>query len=334
MAPAPQSLSEQSDGLLASGRPRSLKTPARSQPILGRMDLTSVAIDPTPGEDGLVAEISASVSLADGFYTVSSGGSNRISLTDWSDPQTPRLLRQLNLDGFFTTSVAAADALVAIATTPDSYGASGQAAVASDICFYQMMPPRKAGGDVSLRELDRVATGFLADAVRFAANGSVLYVANEGQPASDYGVNPVGSVSIVEIKGSSERPRFQAREIALPALDAPSVTLLGRGIRTDQDAITRSFAEDAEPEYLSAAGRHLFVTLQENNVVARLNLKTRRVEAYLGLGWLDYSQVSVDLSDEDLGDGLASEDGFNPLTGQKLVGLRMPDGIAAWKQAD
>lgn len=332
MAPAPQSLSEQSHGLASSGQRRSDKMPARAQPVLGRIDLSAVSVDPTPGEDGLVAEISAFIANSDSFYSVTSGGSGRVSLSDWSDPYTPRLLSQLNLEAVFTTSVAAADSLVAIATTPDSYDASGQAPGASRIRFYQLTPSRRPGEEASLRELDRVATGSLSDAVRFDRRGRLLYVANEGQPNSDYSSNPVGSVSIIEIKGSSARPRFDASEVGFPALDDASVVLQGRGIRHFGDPGAVSFAQDAEPEYLSAAGRYLFATLQESNVVARINLRTRTVESYIGLGWLDFSRVAVDLSDEDLGDGIASEDGFSPLTGQKLVGLRMPDGIAAWKQ--
>ena len=91
---------------------------------------------------------------------------------------------------------------------------------------------------------------------------------------------------------------------------------------------------DAEPEFLAEAGKYLFVTLQENNTVARINLRTNQVEAYIGLGWVDYSQVSVDLNDED--GPLDSENDptsvFDPIAGQDVVGLRMADGIAAWEK--
>ena len=103
--------------------------------------------------------------------------------------------------------------------------------------------------------------------------------------------------------------------------------MLGSGIRFEGPLpVTTSFAQDAEPEYVAAAGGYLFATLQESNTVARINLDTNTVEAYIGLGWVDYSQVSVDLDDKDVG--------FDPKDGQNVVGLRMPDGMAAWQQGD
>jgi hypothetical protein len=52
--------------------------------------------------------------------------------------------------------------------------------------------------------------------------------------------------------------------------------------------------------------------------VARIDLKTNQVDAYIGLGWVDYSQVSVDLNDEDGPVINKKKTGiFNPLEDQK-----------------
>ncbi len=297
--------------------------------LLGRSDLTSVALDPTPGQDGLVAEISASVAFANKLFTLSSGGSNLVSLTDWSDPANPLLVQQIELSGFFTTSVASFGNLIAIAATPENYDAIGSATPESQIRFYSINPSGK------LTELAVVNTGFLTDGMRFSADGTQLYIANEGQPNADYSVDPVGSVSIINITGQGGNLQFSEAEVFFPDLNAIGVQQLGSGIRfSGQDGITASFGQDAEPEYVAAAGGYLFVTLQENNTVARINLATNQVESYIGLGWVDYSQVSVDLTDRDATDGTAPVAGFNPLSGQSVVGLRMADGIAAWQQGD
>jgi YVTN family beta-propeller protein len=307
--------------------PALLEEPANA--LLGRIDLTVVSQDSTPGEDGLVAEISASVSIANRLFTISSGGSNLVSLTDWSDPTNPRLVQQLDLSGFFTTSVASFGNLIAIATTPENYDAVGIDTPESQIRFYSLNPAGK------LREVAVVSTGFLTDGMRFSADGRQLYVANEGQPNVDYSVDPVGSVSIITISGQGGNLSFSEAEVTFPELDASGVQLLGNGIRFSGKAgITTSFGQDAEPEYVSAAGGYLFVTLQENNTVARINLATNQVEAYIGLGWVNYSEVSVDLTDQDQANGTALLNGFNPLTDQKVVGLRMADGIAAWEQGE
>ncbi|MGB5135203.1 MAG: hypothetical protein WBN89_08525 [Prochlorococcaceae cyanobacterium] len=301
------------------GKPPEMEPAA---PLLGRVDLTSVSKNPTPGEDGLVAEISASVAIANRFYTISSGGSNIVSLTDWSDPANPQLVQQLDLTGFFTTSVATFGNLIAIAATPGDYADPANTETPeSQIRFYSIDPSGL------LTERAVVNTGFLTDGMRFSADGRQLFIANEGQPNANYSVDPTGSVSIIDISGQGGNLSFSEAEVTFPDLDSADVELQGSGIRFSGKAgITTSFAQDAEPEYVSAAGDHLFVTLQENNTVARINLATNQVESYIGLGWVDYSQVAVDLDD--------AGGTFNPISGQKVAGLRMADGIAAWEQGN
>ena len=329
----------------SQGSLRSLKNPpvskrrrllALEEPVearLGRLDLTDVSKDPISvfdedeGEfvtdDGLVAEISASVWIGNKQFTLSSGGSDTLTLSNWSDPSSPQLVSQLVLEDSFTTSVASYGNLFAVAATPDAYdeATNGAALPKSQIIFFSINP----GGQ--LKEIDRVETGFLADGIAFSKDGTQLYVANEGQPSSDYSVDPIGSVMVIDISGQGGTLSFEATEVTLSELDPDEVELLGSGIRFEGPLeVTTSFAQDAEPEYVAAAGRYLFATLQESNTVARIDLDTNTVEAYIGLGWVDYSQVSVDLDDKD--------GGFDPKDGQDVVGLRMPDGMAAWEQGD
>lgn len=308
-------------------------------PLLGRLDLTAYSADTGTDKssalDGLVAEITGSVAIGHRLYAISSGGSSRITLSDWSDPQNPLYLQQLDLGANFTTSVATRGTLVAIAVTPDAYDASGQAVPmpTSQIRFYRLVPPSQVQPTGSLVEVGRVDSGFLPDAIRFSADGHTLYAANEGQPNADFSQDPVGSVTIVSIQGKSLQPRFETVDVAMPELDAAGLDLLGSGIRFSGKAgVTTTFAQSAEPEYLSAAGGYLFATLQENNTVARINLATNQVEAYIGLGWVDYSKLSIDLTDQDQNNGTAASNGFNPISDQQVVGLRMADGIAAFRQ--
>ncbi|EAQ75607.1 MULTISPECIES: hypothetical protein [unclassified Synechococcus] len=302
---------------------------APADPLLGRIDLTPYAIDATPGEDGLVAEISASLYIGNKLYTISSGGSNLVTLTTWKDPSNPQFVQQLDLSGFFTTSVASFGNLIAIAATPENYEDPDIDTPESQIRFYKLNPSGK------LSKVAVVSTGFLTDGMRFSADGRQLFIANEGQPNSDFSADPVGSVSIINLSGQGGNISFEEDEIIFPDLNASGVDLLGSGIRfSGKTGVTSSFGQDAEPEYVSAAGGYLFVTLQESNTVARIDLATNQVEAYIGLGWVDYSQVSVDLDDRDgpPANDLSYSAIFDPLEGQKVVGLRMADGIAAWEQ--
>ena len=296
-------------------------------PILGRFDLTPFSVDPEPFEDGLVAEIGTSVyfSRSRSFYSISSGGSDRLSIVDWSNLSDPELVDQERIFGYTTNSIAASKNLISVAATPSEYGVDPTRSV---IKFFRMQQ------DGQLLDVGGVSTGFLTDDIAFSLNGKKLFAANEGSPNDDYSVDPLGSVSI--IKFNSKSPGLSpVIDVTFPDLDDSSVSLLGSGIRfSGKDGVTNSFGQDAEPEFLAEAGKYLFVTLQENNTVARINLRTNQVEAYIGLGWVDYSQVSVDLNDED--GPLDSEDDptsvFDPIAGQDVVGLRMADGIAAWEK--
>ena len=53
-----------------------------TEPLLGRIDLSLNSKDGTPGEDGLVAEISTSVYIGNKLYKISSGGSTLVTLTE------------------------------------------------------------------------------------------------------------------------------------------------------------------------------------------------------------------------------------------------------------
>ncbi len=284
------------------------------------IDLTPFSADPSRKEDGLVAEISAS------FYepstkrltTITTGGSERLTVSSWKQGSNPSYRSQLKLTGAVATSVAARSntPLIAVATTPSTYSETGLGN--SSVSYYTV------NGQGKLVSSGASTTGFLSDAVRFSDNNQHLFTANEGQPNTDYSVDPAGSVSIIALNANSPS-QSKVETIQLPEPNTKTLKVLGSALRfSGKTGITTRFEQDAEPEYLSQAGRHLFVTLQENNAVARINLDTNKVEAYIGLGSVDYSRVSIDLDDKD--------NGFQPKSNQRVRGLRMPDGIVSWQQ--
>ncbi|MEA5443964.1 hypothetical protein VB739_15505 [Cyanobium gracile UHCC 0281] len=69
------------------------------------------------------------------------------------------------------------------------------------------------------------------------------------------------------------------------------------------------------------------MTLQENNGVAKVNLKTHTIETIFALGSVDFSTQFVDISDRD---GAGSTPLIKPVLGNNVAGLRMPDGVAAF----
>ena len=96
--------------------------------------------------------------------------------------------------------------------------------------------------------------------------------------------------AIAEDQGRLFGGRLQLGDVGFEpfcrTLQFAGVELLGSGIRTGA-GLYGDWKLDAEPEYVAAAGEYLFVTLQESNTVARIDLSTNQVDAYIGLGWVD-----------------------------------------------
>ncbi|MCT0208693.1 PhoX family protein [Synechococcus sp. CS-1332] len=283
------------------GRPE----PAPAQPLLGSLDLSPQA---TPGEQ-FQSEISTTVSVRGQMFVVSSGGGGTLQVTNATDPSAITLEERVTLTGYNSQSVASFGNLLAVALSPSDYSSNGGKGV---IRFYRV------GAEGGLTFLQDVQVGYLPDSITFNDKGTKLVIANEGEPITGYGVaggkDPVGSIGIIDIKGQANL-RFSYTELDFAGLTLPT------GLRISGPAGTTQ-ATDIEPEYVSILGNYAYVTLQENNGVAKVNLKTNSIETIFALGTVDYKNQLVDLSDKD--------GGFKPLLGQNFEGLRMADGIAAY----
>ena len=64
------------------------------------------------------------------------------------------------------------------------------------------------------------------------------------------------------------------------------------------------------------------MTLQENNAIAVLDISTKTFQGVYSAGFEDHSTTPIDLDKKD--------DAYNPKTYESLLGIRMPDGIAAF----
>ncbi|WP_144392009.1 choice-of-anchor I family protein [Pleionea sediminis] len=89
-----------------------------------------------------------------------------------------------------------------------------------------------------------------------------------------------------------------------------------------------SVAEDLEPEYIAVApnGEKAWVTLQENNAVAIIDIASASVDAIVNLGVKNHNLPGngLDASDKD--------DAIN-IQNHNLYGMYMPDTIASFEQA-
>lgn len=274
------------------------------------------------GLSGNSAEIAT---LSGDRLYVSNADEIAVDVVDVRDPANPLLLTRVDLSAFggSVTSVAASDDLVAAAVAADPETDRGTVVVL----------------DRDGQVLGSAKVGSLPDSVVFSPDGRLILVPNEGQPNS-YGqpdsVDPEGSVSIINVprayveSRSSQRPPLQVRTVGFSDFDE------GRARHGELPAGVRIFgpgatvAQDLEPEYITITpdGRTAYVTLQENNAMAIVDINSARVRSIVALGEQDHSVVPLDASDRDSGVGNAGAINIRPW--DKVRGMYMPDNAAAF----
>jgi hypothetical protein len=180
--------------------------------------------------------------------------------------------------------------------------------------------------------LKSVDAGALPDMITFTPNCEFALSANEGEPNS-YGqedsVDPEGSVTVVDLRnGVANATATQAtfEDFDQEDLDS-SVRIYGPGA---------TVAQDIEPEYIAVDhnSKTAYVTLQENNAIAVLDIPTGKVTAIHGLGFKDYTdpKFKFDASDRDT-PGSSNVGIFN-VRNWPVFGMYLPDAIAAHKYKD
>ncbi|MBU2877877.1 MULTISPECIES: choice-of-anchor I family protein [Aliiglaciecola] len=185
--------------------------------------------------------------------------------------------------------------------------------------------------------LKAVLTGALPDMVTFSEDGSLALIANEGEPDSDYDVDPEGSISVVSI--TDMVPADLAQTINLTTdMVFSNDTLDDEDYDTDEErrallASTgvkfagpdgTSVAQDLEPEYIamSADGKKAYVSLQEANAIGIIDLDDMTIEVK-GLGFKDWGTYELDFTNKD------EIPSFSNVPG--LFGMYQPDTIATYQ---
>ena len=179
---------------------------------------------------------------------------------------------------------------------------------------------------LQLQQELRVGAG--PDMLAFSPFGSKLLVANEGEPECRLEgghatlVDPEGSVTVIELAHGFA---YRTRTIGFTEWNGRERELIDQGVRIFGPSATA--AQDLEPEHIAIGpfGFRAWVTLQENNAVALLDLAADppRVTRIVGLGDKDHGlgENALDANDAD---GLAER-----RTHPGLYGMYQPDGIAA-----
>ncbi len=177
----------------------------------------------------------------------------------------------------------------------------------------------------------------LPDMVTFTPDGDTLLVANEGeydpgdQTVAADDTDPEGSVSLIDVSAADPTTIAQGdvTELDFRAYNSGESDDLSGAIGDEGsgfhfDPTAGSIGQDIEPEYIAVTGDSstAYVTLQEVNAVAVIDIAGAAVTNILPLGHLDRSVAGngLDGSDDDGAINIATYDG--------LFGMRMPDAIA------
>ncbi|PZD93050.1 hypothetical protein DNH61_25035 [Paenibacillus sambharensis] len=169
--------------------------------------------------------------------------------------------------------------------------------------------------------IQHIWAGIQPDMVTFSPDGQYILAANEGEPRAGYGegtVDPKGSVSVINLRHGVKSA--VAVNVTFDAFDAQREQLVA-----DQVILKKGAAPsvDLEPEYIAvdSTSRKAYVSLQEANAIAVLDMANYRFTSVKGLGFKDHSLPGneVDLL----------KDGTIDIKNQPVYGVYMPDGLAA-----
>ena len=228
------------------------------------------------------SEISAYDPSTKKLFVVSNDGGTKVEVVDLSAYPTVTKLSTLTYpNNAGINSVAVANGLLAIALN----GIDGQAN--GDIVVLKTS---------TLELVKKISVGAMPDMVTFSPDGNYIISANEGEPNASYTIDPVGSISIIDIKNN-----YAIKTLGFAGFESGKAALVAAGLRIYGP--NASFAQDIEPEYITVTpdSKKAFVTLQENNAVAEVDLIAGTITKIIPLGVRDISlaENAFDVSDRD-----------------------------------
>jgi myo-inositol-hexaphosphate 3-phosphohydrolase len=252
------------------------------------------------------------------FVTGEFEGKPVIQVIDVSNPSNPTKITNIDLSslGGGIQSVAVrqgignANSIIAVAISANNSTDPGK------LAFYDA---------TTLIKLSEVTVGALPDMLTFTPDGSKLLVANEGEPSEDYTIDPEGSISIIDVSGDiASLDNSKVTTADFTAFNGQEATLKAEGVRIF--GLNASASEDFEPEYIavSADNQTAFITLQENNAVAILDIASGTITDVVPLGFKDHSLPGNGLDASDKDNGINIEN-------WPVLGMYLPDAISSFQ---
>ncbi|WP_236721355.1 phytase, partial [Trichormus sp. NMC-1] len=255
------------------------------------------------------------------FVTGELEGKAIIQVIDASNPNNPTKITNIDLSSLgggiqsvaVRKGIGTENSIFAVAISANNSTDFGK------VAFYDA---------VTLTKLSEVIVGSLPDMITFTPDGSKLLVANEGEPNEDYTVDPEGSVSIIDVSGDiASLDNSKVTTADFTAFNGQEATLKAEGVRIF--GLNASASEDFEPEYIAVSpdNQTAFITLQENNAVAILDIASGTITDVVPLGFKDHSLPGNGLDASDRDDGIKIEN-------RPVLGMYLPDAISSFQVGD
>ncbi|MCA8935460.1 MAG: choice-of-anchor I family protein [Planctomycetes bacterium] len=257
----------------------------------------------------------------------------QIDVLDLSDPANPSLILSIDVSPYgggstpsgAPNSVAVGGGILAIAV--EQGGATDAKQQPGQVVFFN------ANDATFATPLNTVTVGALPDMVTFTPDNTKALVANEGEPNDAYTVDPEGSISIIDLSAgvasaTVTTATFTSFNAQKAALIAAGVRIFGPESTIDEPDDIATVAQDLEPEYITCNNTTAWVTLQEANAIAIVDIASSTVTSIVPLGYKDHS-LAVNQFDPSDRDGPMGSKVIKFVTGP-VRGLYMPDTIASY----
>jgi len=247
---------------------------------------------------------------------ITNGGDKTIDVVSIQDVDNPQLLFKIALDEApLSVGVHPYREMIAVAVEGEETTDRGT------VEFYTL------DGEL----LGSIVVGPLPDMLIWTRDGRKVLVANEGEPTNtDYEpedgvfVDPNGSVSIITLgTGKPLQKKVENAtvvEVGFEGFNDKKQELLDKGVRIYGPGAT--VAQDLEPEYitLSNGNRFAYVTMQENNAIAKIDVVKAEVVDIFAAGYKDHSVEGNGL------DASNKDDAIN-IRNWPVYGMYQPDAI-------
>lgn len=271
-----------------------------------RITLTPIGTFATGAFDEGASEIVAHDPRTQRVFVVNAQAGT-VDVLDISDPTTPTKVASLDTPG--ANSVAVHGRVIAVAEQADDKTDPGT------VAFFDAD---------SLERTRTITVGALPDMVTFTDNGRYALVANEGEPEGycEGDADPEGSVSVIDLRRGVARATVRTADFS--AYDDQADELRAAGVRIFGPGATVS--QDLEPEYIAPSrnGRTAYVTLQEANAIAVVDIASARVTEIRPLGLKDHSVAGAGLDPSDKDDQIAIDT-------WPVKGMYQPDAVGAYQ---